>query len=60
MKFIRTVKVTRTRRELVVPVATRPERCPHCGGDLRPPLVPGMPLRLESEPVAAIPSEEKK
>jgi hypothetical protein len=43
MKFTRTVKITRTRREVIVP-AEGQNRCPNCGSELPAPLVPGMPL----------------
>ena len=61
MKFTRTVRITRTRRELIVP-ASGPSHCPKCGSELPTPLVPGMPLVAGPEETSPIPSplEKKK
>jgi hypothetical protein len=62
MKFNRTIKVTRIRRELLVPVPS-PSLCPKCGCLLPAPLVPGMPLSAGpdvSSQIVPPPPEEKK
>ncbi len=48
MKFTRTIKLTRIRREVLIPV-TSGSRCPHCGGELDGSAHPSMVVAPEGK-----------
>ena len=56
MKFTRTVKITRVRRERKLQ-ADMPTRCPHCGKDLTAPVAP---LDAGAQIIAKLVEGEKK